>query len=320
MIVVTGGAGFIGSTLINSFADEEIILIDSFSNDAQKAYINHAGGNIRLVDISNCINILDLYKSRITFFYHFGANSSTDQSILQETVNLNIFWSQFFWDFCSLNGIPFIYASSAATYGNGDHGFSDEMSLEDLGRIPMKGLYSWSKMFFDIFAMKQSLINSCPPKWYGLKFFNVYGINELHKGSQSSVIHPFLEQLTNNGTVLLFKSYLDGVNDGDQRRDFISVNYCINFIRELSALNSVSGIYNVGTGQPKTFLNFADDMMKASNISGEVKFIEMPKSLKPHYQYFTKSENIKSKEIHSAINGFDYMEDLGDIIRTLQDE
>jgi ADP-L-glycero-D-manno-heptose 6-epimerase len=239
---------------------------------------------------------------------------------LQETVNLNIFWSQFFWDFCTVNRIPLIYASSAATYGNGDHGFSDEMSLEDLGVIPMKGLYSWSKMFFDIFAMKQTLINNCPPKWYGLKFFNVYGANELHKGSQSSVIHPFLEQLTNNGTVSLFKSYLDGVNDGYQQRDFISVNYCINFIRELTLLNSVSGIYNVGTGHPKTFLNFADDMMKASNISGEVKFIEMPKSLKPHYQYFTKSENIKSREIHSAINGFDYMEDLRDIIRTLQNE
>ena len=317
MIVITGGAGFIGSTLANSLKDQELIIIDTFTNNFQKDNLLFNNGNIRLVNLSDSKEILDLYKHKIKYFYHLGANSSTDQSILEETINLNIFWSQYYWDFCSLNAIPFMYASSAATYGDGSYGFSDQSSLDELKEIKLRGLYGWSKMFFDFFAINQSTIGTCPPKWHGLKFFNVYGENEKHKGSQSSVIHPFLNQISEHNKVYLFKSHKDGVVDGEQQRDFVSVNYCIEFIRNLSKLDCENGIYNVGTGKPKTFLEFSKDIIKSCGVEADIEFIEMPESLKQHYQYFTRSENIKSKEIHANISKFNYREDLDNIINNL---
>jgi len=317
MIVVSGGAGFIGSTLVNSLVDEEIIIIDTFSNNLQHEYLIPRDGNIRLVNLNNCSEILDLYKNKIKYFYHLGANSSTDQCNLEETINLNIYWSQYFWNFCTVNVIPFIYASSAATYGDGSKGFSDEMDINELSKIKLRGLYGWSKMFFDSFAINQSTKGICPPKWHGLKFFNVYGENEKHKGSQSSVIHPFLKQISEHKKVYLFKSYKEGVMDGEQQRDFVSVNYCIEFIKNLSKLDCENGIYNVGTGKPKTFLEFSKDIIDSTGAEADIEFIEMPESLKQHYQYFTSSENIKSIEIHANISKFDYRKDLDNIINNL---
>lgn len=318
MIVVTGGAGFIGSTLVDSLQDEEIIIIDTFSNNFQKYYLPYNNGNIRLVNLRNCNSVLNQNKDKIKYFYHLGANSSTDQSVLKETIELNISWSQYFWDFCTLNQIPLMYASSAATYGDGSHGFSDQTPLNELKKIKLNGLYGWSKMFFDFFAIKQSLKGRCPPKWHGLKFFNVYGENEKHKGSQTSVIHPFLKQISEQKKVYLFKSYKEGVLDGEQERDFVSVNYCIEFIKNLSKLDSENGIYNVGTGNSKTFLEFTKDIIDSTGIEVDIEFIEMPESLKLHYQYYTRSENIKSKEIHANISKFNYRKDLDSIINNLQ--
>tara|TARA_B100000768_G_scaffold57530_1_gene55810 strand:+ start:381 stop:1358 length:978 start_codon:yes stop_codon:yes gene_type:complete len=317
MIVITGGAGFIGSTLANSLKDQELIIIDTFTNNLQKDNLLFNDGNIRLVNLADSKEILDLYKHKIKYFYHFGANSSTDQSIIEETINLNIFWSQYYWDFCSLNAIPFMYASSAATYGDGSYGFSDQTSLKELKEVKLNGLYGWSKMFFDFFAFNQSAKGRCPPKWYGLKFFNVYGENEKHKGSQSSVIHSFLKQISEQKKVYLFKSYKEGVLDGEQERDFVSANYCIEFIKNLSKLDCENGIYNVGTGNSKTFLEFTKDIIDSTGVEVDIEFIEMPESLKQHYQYFTRSENIKSKKIHANISQFDYKKDLDNIINNL---
>ncbi len=317
MIVVSGGAGFIGSTLVNSLVDEEIIIIDTFSNNLQHEYLIPRDGNIRLVNLNNCSEILDLYKNKIKYFYHLGANSSTDQCNLEETINLNIYWSQYFWNFCTVNVIPFIYASSAATYGDGSKGFSDEMDINELSKIKLRGLYGWSKMYFDFFALNQSIKKLSPPTWYGLKFFNVYGTNEKHKGSQSSVVHPFLKQLLDYKKVSLFRSYIDEVDDGEQKRDFVSVNFCIEFINKIISLKCGNGIYNVGTGSPKTFIDFSRDIMESLGVVGAIEFIDMPDNLKPHYQYFTKSENTKSKEIHKSLNNYDYKKDLKNIINSL---
>jgi len=320
MIVITGGAGFIGSTLANFFRDEEIIIIDCYEKNLQHYYLTQVNINTRFVNLDDCISALEKFKDKIKYFYHFGANSSTDQTDLAETIKLNITWSQYFWDFCTLNEIPFIYASSAATYGDGSKGFSDEMPLNKLQKIHINGLYGWSKMYFDLFVINQAYKNIAPPKWYGLKFFNVYGINEKHKGNQSSVIHPFLRQLRESGKVYLFKSYMEDVLDGEQKRDFVSVNYCIEFINTLTKIEIDNGIYNVGTGKPKTFLEFSNDIMEAAQISGSVEYIEMPINLRAHYQYFTKSENIKSKKIHDSINDFKYKEDLKYIVDHLINE
>jgi ADP-L-glycero-D-manno-heptose 6-epimerase len=316
MIVITGGSGFIGSTLANTLVDEEILIVDTFSNNFQHQLLNNSG-NVRLINLSNCKEVLQFYKNNIKYFYHLGANSSTDQSNLSETVNLNIFWSQYFWDFCVNNEIPFVYASSAATYGDGSNGFSDTMTIDQLKNIKINGLYGWSKMYFDIFALNQASKKFAPPKWYGLKFFNVYGANEIHKGTQSSVIHPFLKQLIEYKKVYLFKSYVKNIQNGEQKRDFVSVNFCIEFIEKLLNLNSDNGIYNVGTGSPKTFIEFSKDIMNAAGIDGLIEYIDMPEKLKSHYQYFTKSENKKSSKIHKAMNKFHYKKDLNSILETL---
>lgn len=319
MIVITGGAGFIGSTLAKKFDVKDLILIDKFSDAIQRKYINQVSG-ARLVRLQECKQILNTYKNEISCFYHLGANSSTDQKIFSETVELNIHWSQYFWDFCSNHKIPFIYASSAATYGDGSKGFSDQMSLEELEKIKISSLYAWSKMYFDIFALKQNEIGKSPPVWYGLKFFNVYGVNEIHKENQSSVVHTFIKQLNSDGKIKLFKSYNKKYSDGNQQRDFVSVNYCIRFIDSIISSKVSNGLYNVGTGEAKTFIEFAKDIMKASRKDGIIEYIDMPESLKNHYQYFTKSENLKSKEIHKKINNFNFEEDLNFVVKEIYNQ
>ena len=316
MIVITGGAGFIGSTLAKTLADKELIIIDIFNDVKQRNYLSKIPG-ARLVNLKDCKSILGYFKNDIEYFYHFGANSSTDQVILSEAVDLNIFWSQYFWDFCTSNKIPFMYASSAATYGDGSKGFSDKMTINELKDIKISNIYGWSKMYFDLFALSQEKVRNTPPVWHGLKFFNVYGVNEYHKKKQSSVVHPFLKQLKLTGKIKLFKSLHKNYLDGEQQRDFVSVNFCIEFIKNIQKLSLKSGLLNVGTGQPKTFISFANDIMDALNKKGKIQFINIPQNLQRHYQYYTKSENSKTREIHKLMADFNYSEDLQLILKSI---
>ena len=316
MIVITGGAGFIGSTLAKTLLNQELIIIDTFKDTEQKVYLTEIPG-ARLVNLKDCKSVLNYFKNDIKYFYHLGANSSTEQAILSESVNTNIFWSQFYWDFCSNNKIPFMYASSAATYGDGSKGFSDKMTVNELKDIKIHNVYGWSKMYFDIFALNQERIGNTPPIWHGLKFFNVYGVNEYHKKKQSSVVHPFLKQLKLTGKIKLFKSLHKNYLDGEQQRDFVSVNFCIEFIKNIQKLSLKSGLLNVGTGQPKTFISFANDIMDALNKKGKIQFINIPQNLQRHYQYYTKSENSKTREIHKLMADFNYSEDLQLIVKSI---
>lgn len=316
MIVITGGAGFIGSTLAKTLLNQELIIIDTFKDNEQKVYLTEIPG-ARLVNLKDCKSVLNYFKNDIKYFYHLGANSSTEQAILSESVNTNIFWSQFYWVFCSNNQIPFMYASSAATYGDGSKGFSDKMTVNELKDIKIHNVYGWSKMYFDIFALNQERIGNTPPIWHGLKFFNVYGVNEYHKKKQSSVVHPFLKQLKLTGKIKLFKSLHKNYLDGEQQRDFVSVNFCIEFIKNIQKLSLKSGLLNVGTGQPKTFISFANDIMDALNKKGKIQFINIPQNLQRHYQYYTKSENSKTREIHKLMADFNYSEDLQLIVKSI---
>ena len=316
MIVITGGAGFIGSTLAKTLLNQELIIIDTFKDIEQKIYLTEIPG-ARLVNLKDCKLILNYYKNDIKYFYHLGANSSTDQNILSEAVDTNIFWSQFYWDFCTNNKIPFMYASSAATYGNGSKGFSDKMTLNELKDIKIQNVYGWSKMYFDIFVLSQEIIQNTPPIWHGLKFFNVYGVNEYHKKKQSSVVHPFLKQLKSNGKIKLFKSLNRSFLNGEQQRDFVSVNFCIEFMKNIQKLTLKNGLLNVGTGQPKTFISFANDIMNALEKKGKIQFIDMPRNLQSHYQYYTKSENSKTRKIHESMANFNYSEDLQLIVKSI---
>ena len=319
MIVITGGAGFIGSSLAQTLIDKEIIIIDTFKDIKQTVYLSKIPG-ARLVNPKDCKSILNHFKNDIKYFYHLGANSSTEQAILSEAVELNIFWSQYFWDFCTINKIPFMYASSAATYGDGSKGFSDKMTINELKSIKISNIYGWSKMYFDIFALNQEKIGITPPIWHGLKFFNVYGANEYHKKTQSSVLHTFLKQLKQTGKIKLFKSYNKNYLDGEQVRDFVSVNFCVDFIKNIQKLRFKNGILNVGTGQPKTFITLANNIMNAFKKKGKIQFINMPKNLQNHYQYFTKSDNSKTKKIHELMKNFNYTKDLKNIIKNILNE
>lgn len=316
MIVITGGAGFIGSSIAKNFRSEEIIIIDTFKDKEQRLYLHEFTG-ARLVNLSDSKFILDKFRNDISFFYHLGANSSTDQNILSETINLNIYWSQYFWDFCTKNSIPFIYASSAATYGDGQKGFSDELNIDELKKIRLNNFYGWSKMYFDIFALTQEKIGNTPPIWYGLKFFNVFGVNEFHKKNQSSVLHSFLKQLHKTGKIKLFKSLNKDYLDGEQKRDFVSVNYCVEFIKNLKKTRIKNGLLNVGTGTAKTFISFANDIMNVNKKNGDIEFIDMPRNLQDHYQYYTKSENIKTSEVHKLLLDYDYLQDLKNISQNI---
>jgi ADP-L-glycero-D-manno-heptose 6-epimerase len=318
MIVITGGAGFIGSTLAKTLLNQELIIIDTFKDIEQRIYLTEILG-ARLVSLKDCKSILNYFKNDIKYFYHLGANSSTDQTILNEAVDTNIFWSQFYWDFCTNNKIPFMYASSAATYGDGAKGFSDKMTIDELNNIKIHNVYGWSKMYFDIFVLNQEKIGNTPPIWHGLKFFNVYGVNEYHKKQQSSVVHPFLKQLKSTGKIKLFKSLNKNFLDGEQQRDFVSVNFCIEFMKNIQKLGEKNGLLNVGTGQAKTFISFANDIMNAFEKKGKIQFIDMPQNLQSHYQYYTKSENFKTREIHELMADFNYSEDLQLIVKSIAD-
>jgi len=316
MIVITGGAGFIGSTLAKELSSEELIILDRFSDNIQKLYLDEIP-NARLVNLSDSKDILEQFRHKITFFYHFGANSSTDQNVLNQSINLNIYWSQYFWDYCTKNNIPFVFASSAATYGDGSKGFSDEMNFDQLKQIKLNNFYGWSKMYFDLFVLNQEKIKKTPPIWFGLKFFNVYGVNEFHKKNQCSVLHSFLKQLYTNGKIELFKSLNKKYLDGEQKRDFVSVNFCVEFIKILKKKKIKSGLLNVGTGKPKTFISFANEIMNVNKKKGYIDYIDMPKNLQNHYQYFTKSENNKTKKIHQSLQDFNYMKDLLNISKKI---
>ena len=318
MILITGGAGFIGSSLVHAMEGEELIIVDDFTKKSQGEYLKTVSNNHILVPLNKAEQALELHKANISHVYHMGANSSTDQTSLKDTIYRNIYWSQYYWSFCCKNNIPLVYASSAATYGDGSSGFSDNLGVDELSKIHLHSLYSWSKMYFDLYALTQAKSGKAPPKWYGLKFFNVYGVNEEHKGPQSSVIHPFLKQLQQDNKVRLFKSYNSLYTDGKQARDFVSVNYCTDFIKTIESQSLKNGIYNVGTGRAKTFLEFVSDIMTAAEIEGEIEFIEMPNSLIKHYQYYTESDNGKSKKIHAALSDFDYLMDLRNIIQKIK--
>lgn len=314
MIVLTGANGFIGSHLAEKLyaMGEELILIDKFCSTHN--YIENLWGAY-LLNFDEMASFLEENKSRVKYFIHLGANSNTDQNNLSDSINTNISSSQYIWNYCSEQKIPLIYASSAATYGNGSGSFSDRLDSDQLKKIKQTSLYSWTKMYFDLFSIESSKKGYSPSFWAGLKFFNVYGVNEFHKGSQSSVLHTFTDQIIRENKICLFKSHKEGVEDGKQIRDFVSVNYCTDFI--INMMNAPqdahdNGLYNVGTGKGKTFLDFVSDFTKSLNIDPKIEFVDTPLKLQKHYQYYTQADTDKSKKIYDY-NSFDYHQDLSDI-------
>jgi ADP-L-glycero-D-manno-heptose 6-epimerase len=286
MIVITGSAGFIGSCVVSKFNSEDqnnLILVDDFSHsDKQENYILKTF--YQKIERKNFLQWFDKNYNIVECVIHIGARTDTTEFNVELFNELNLNYTKSIWNTCSQNFIPLIYASSAATYGLGEHGYDDDESKISLLR-PLNP-YGDSKNDFDKWAIQQK---KCPPNWYGLKFFNVYGPNEYHKGRMASVIFHAFNQIQNAGQVKLFRSHRPDYNDGGQLRDFVYVKDVVDVIWYLFTQKPKNGIYNLGSGKARTFLDLAKATFMALDKSPIIEFIDTPIDIRDKYQYFTEA-------------------------------
>lgn len=295
MILVTGGAGFIGSNLIAGLEAAglgPITVSDWLGTDER--WRNIAKRDLdAIVPPESLSDWLETYAGQLDAVFHLGAISATTATDADLIVANNITLSQSLWRLCADQDIPFLYASSASVYGDGSQGFDDDPSPEAMAGLRPLNLYGWSKLAFDRWVTRQISDGRPQPKtWAGLRFFNVYGPNEGHKGPQSSVVPHFFGQIGATGTARLFKSHRDGIADGEQSRDFVHVDDCVEAMIWLldSKSEKISGIYNLGTGTARTFLDLAHAVFAAMGNEANIEFFDMPAKLQAHYQYFTQAQ------------------------------
>ncbi len=298
MFIVTGGAGFIGSGLVWKLNEEglrDIVIADRMGTGAKWK-------NLAKRRFSTVLHKNDLFKwlaevgvrREVEAVFHLGASSATTETDVDYLMQNNLNYSINLWNFCAEYEVPFIYASSAATYGDKEKTFVDDPAT--MPSLKALNPYGFSKQKFDDWAMQQT---NTPPFWAGLKFFNVYGPQEYHKGSQSSVVYQFVPQVKESGTIKLFKSYRDGVGHGEQKRDFVYVKDCIDVLWHLYANKNraQSGIYNVGSGKARSFADLARATAKAmGKPETRLDFIDMPETLRSQYQYFTEASLTNLRE------------------------
>lgn len=291
MLLVTGGAGFIGSNVVAALNDAgraDIAVCDVLGHDGKWRNL----AKRQLADFVPPSQLPGwLQGRRLEAMIHLGAISettATDGDLVMET---NFRLPLKLLDWCTATGTPFIYASSAATYGNGEQGFDDDGSVEALKRLRPMNLYGWSKNLFDLaVAERAARREKLPPQWAGLKFFNVFGPNEYHKGTMMSVLARRFDDIRAGQPVQLFKSHRDGIADGDQRRDFIYVDDAVRVMTWLMATPSVSGIFNVGTGKARSFRDLMVSAYAALGTTPNIRYVDMPEAIRGSYQYFTQSD------------------------------
>src|ERR1700704_1597925 len=255
MLVVTGGGGFIGSVLaaeLNDSGHADLVIVDRFgSGDKWRNVAKRDFAEI--VPVEGLLAWLERFGGDVEAIFHLGAISATTETDADLMIANNLNYSIALWRWCAAAKKPLIYASSAATYGNGDAGFDDAGGIEAFKRLRPMNLYGWSKHAFDLWALRQAVAGAAPPHWAGLKFFNVFGPNEYHKGSMMNVLAKRFEDVKAGRPVQLFKSHRDGIADGDQRRDFIYVDDVVRVMMWLLATPAVSGLFNIGTGAARSF-------------------------------------------------------------------
>lgn len=298
-VLVTGGCGFIGSNVVASLLDagySDVIVLDKLGNDNLK-WKNLA--KHRVYDIVPPSEIESLLAdTRVSAVMHLGAISATTARDADAVIDANFRLSKRLWKHCADAGVPFLYASSAATYGDGEQGYSDDHTPEALARLRPLNLYGWSKHLFDRWAVHQVESHKpVPPQWVGLKFFNVYGPNETHKGNMKSVFAHFHAQCAAGDEVALFRSHRPGIEDGAQQRDFVYVEDCVDVMLWLLAKKEVSGIFNVGTGEACTFRSGIEALYAASGQRPNIRYVDMPEALQEHYQYFTQADLTRLRSV-----------------------
>jgi ADP-L-glycero-D-manno-heptose 6-epimerase len=316
MIIVTGATGFIGSNIVadlNARGRTDLLLVDDlgtqgkWKNIAKRRFVD-------LVDYRELGTLLPTLD-RADAVFHMGANSSTTSTDGDEILRVNLHATMAWWQWCTRTGTPFIYASSAATYGDGAQGFDDDQSPEALDKLAPLNLYGWSKHQFDKWAVERAAEGKAPPQWAGLKFFNVYGPNEYHKGDMRSLVAKNTELIARGDTIRLFKSHKDGYADGAQLRDFVYVKDCTGVMMWLMDHREVSGVFNLGTGQARSFVDLMQAIGQALGKPVNIEFVDMPESIRPNYQYFTEAKMGKlrtagcNEAFHSLEQGVsDYVE------------
>ncbi|TVR36935.1 MAG: ADP-glyceromanno-heptose 6-epimerase [Cryomorphaceae bacterium] len=287
MIVLTGAAGFIGSCVLGFLNREgyrDIVIADDFSVPDKKVNWHNKTFSEK-VDRSELFSWIDRHENRIQIIIHLGARTDTTEFDHRIFDALNLHYSQEIWQRCCKYGIPLIYASSAATYGLGEHGYTD--SHEVVSHLRPLNPYGESKNNFDKWALAQA---DKPFFWAGLKFFNVYGPNEYHKGRMASVILHAFRQIKEHGKVKLFRSHNPEYRDGEQLRDFVYVMDVVRICKFLMENRPESGLYNLGTGQARTFLDLTQATFKAMELEPDIDFMDTPADIRDKYQYFTEAD------------------------------
>ena len=294
MLVVTGGGGFIGSVLgayLNAAGRSDLVIVDRFGtgdkwrNIAKRDFFE-------IVPVEGLFAWLDRHGAEVEAIFHLGANSSTTFNDADEIIRTNLNYSIAVWRWCAAAGKRLIYASSAATYGDGSAGFDDAGGIAALKRLKPLNLYGWSKHAFDLWAMREAAAGRAPPFWAGLKFFNVFGPNEHHKDEMTSLVVKNYPRIAAGETVRLFRSHRPDYADGEQLRDFIYVKDCAEVMLWLWRHEpdaGINGIYNLGTGEARSFLDLTNAVGAACGVAPKIEFVDTPPEIRPNYQYFTQA-------------------------------
>ena len=291
MLLVTGGAGFIGSNVVASLNEAgrtDIVVNDFLGSDGKWRNL----GNRQVADFVPPADLPRWLDGRkLDAVVHLGAISSTTATDGDALIETNFRLSLRLLEWCASTRTPFIYASSAATYGDGSRGFADDYSLAALKRLKPLNLYGWSKHLFDLAVIERAARKEkMPPQWAGLKFFNVFGPNEYHKGEMMSLVAKRFEEARSGKPIRLFKSYRAGIADGEQKRDFIYVDDAVAVVRWLLETPTVSGIFNVGTGKARSFRDLMTAVFTALGKPPNIEYVDMPESIRDTYQYFTQAD------------------------------
>jgi ADP-L-glycero-D-manno-heptose 6-epimerase len=291
VLVVTGGGGFIGSALVwalNEAGRADIVIADRFGHDEKWR-------NIAKRDFFEIVTIealpiwLDRHGGEVEAVFHLGANSSTTETDADLIIQTNLNSSIALWRWCASHGKRLIYASSAATYGDGTQGFDDAGGLDEFKRLRPMNLYGWSKQAFDIWALREAAKGNAPPLWVGLKFFNVFGPNEYHKADMMSLVAKNYAKIAAGETIRLFKSHRPGIADGDQQRDFVYVKDCVDAMLWLWRQSRESGIFNIGSGAARSFRELMEATGAACGKPPKIEYVDTPPAIRSNYQYVTEA-------------------------------
>lgn len=293
VIAITGAAGFIGSYFVgylNQLGFEQLVLVDDFSQE-RKAQ-NLAGKKfVCKVDREEFFEWAKTTKGTIKHMFHLGARTDTTEMDYEVHRKWNLEYSKNIWQLCTEENIPLVYASSAATYGNGEYGYKDDHDI--ISKLQPLNPYGRSKNDFDIWALQQT---TEPPFWAGVKFFNVYGPNEYHKGRMASVIFHAYHQIKEKGSVKLFRSHNPDYKDGEQQRDFVYVKDVVKMCTWLMEARPASGLYNVGSGKARTFNDLVNAIFSTLHLPSKIEYVDTPIDIRDKYQYFTEADMQKMVE------------------------